>query len=88
MSAVPLVRYSEPFLKWTREYFQQMDVRTRKFITMHKALYPSYDIDRQYVSWKGGRGLARIEDSVDTTTQWLHKKAPKKTVYSDQKQCR
>ena len=28
--AVALVRYSGPFLKWTREELQQMDKRTRK----------------------------------------------------------
>ena len=33
--AVPLVRYSEPFLKWTRDELKQMDQRTRKLITMH-----------------------------------------------------
>ena len=32
--AVPHVRYSEPFLKWTREEFKQMYQRTRKLITM------------------------------------------------------
>ena len=35
--AVPLVRYSGPFLKWTREELKQMDQRTRKLMTMHKA---------------------------------------------------
>ena len=35
--AVPLVRYSGPFLKWTREELRQMDQRTRKLMTMHKA---------------------------------------------------
>ena len=34
--AVPLVRYSGPFLKWTREELKQMDQRTRKLMTMHK----------------------------------------------------
>ena len=33
----PLVRYSESFLKWTREELQQMDQRIRKHMTMHKA---------------------------------------------------
>ena len=32
---VPLVRYSGPFLKWTRNELQQMDQRTRKLMTMH-----------------------------------------------------
>ena len=35
--AVLLVRYSGPFLKWTRDELKQMDQRTRKLMTMHKA---------------------------------------------------
>ena len=68
--AVPLVRYSGPFLKWTRDELKQMDQRTRKLMTMHKALHPRDDVDRLYVSRKeGGRGLASIEDSVDASIQ-------------------
>ena len=41
-------------------------------MTMHKALHPRDDVDRQYVSRKeGGRGLAIIEDSVDASIQRL-----------------
>ena len=70
--AVPLVRYSGPFLKWTKDELKQMDQRTRKLMTMHKALHPRDDVDRLYVSRKeGGRGLASIEDSVDTSIQRL-----------------
>ena len=67
--AVPLVRYSGPFLKWTREELKQMDQRTRKLMTMHKALHPRDDVDRLYVSKKqGGRGLARtIRVDTDNT---------------------
>ena len=69
---VPLIRYSGPFLKWTREELKQMDQRTRKLITMHKALHPTDDVDRLYVSRKeGGRGLASIEDSVGASIQRL-----------------
>ena len=39
---------------------------------MHKALHPRDDVDRLYVSRKdGGRGLASIEDSVDTSIRRL-----------------
>ena len=38
--AVLLVRYSGPFLKWTRDELKQMDQRTRKLMTMPKALHP------------------------------------------------
>ena len=69
---VPLVRYSGPFLKWTRDELKQMDQRTRKVMTMHKALHPRDDVDRLYVSRKeGGRVLASIEDSVDESIQRL-----------------
>ena len=69
---VPQVRYSGPFLKWTRDELKQMDQRTRKLMTMHKALHPRDDVDRLYVSRKeGGRGLGSIEDTVDASIQQL-----------------
>ena len=41
-------------------------------MTMHKALHPRDDVDRLYVSRKEGeRGLASIEDSVDTSIHRL-----------------
>ena len=48
-----------------------MDQRTRKLMTMHTALHPRDDIDRLYISRKGGKGLASIEDSVDASIQRL-----------------
>ena len=49
-----------------------MDQRTRKLMTMHKALHSRDDVDRLYVSRKeGGRGLASIEDTVDASIQRL-----------------
>ena len=68
--AAPLVRYSGPFLKWTRE-LKQMDQRTRKLMTMHMSLHPRDDIDRLYVSRREGRGFASIEDSVNASIQRL-----------------
>ena len=70
--AEPLVRYSAPFLKWTRDEFKQMDQRTRKLMTMHKALHPRDDVNRLYGSRnEGGRGLVSIDDSVDASIQRL-----------------
>ena len=47
-----------------------MDQRTRKLMTMYKALHPRDDVDRLYVSRKkGGRELDSIEDSVDASMQ-------------------
>ena len=65
-----LVRYSGPFLKWTKE--EQMDQRTRKLMTMHKALHPRDDVDRLYVPREeAGRGLSSIENNVDASIQRL-----------------
>ena len=51
---------------------KQMDQRTRKLMTMHKALHSRDDRDRLYMSRKeGGTGLASIEDSVDSLIQRL-----------------
>ena len=75
--AVPLVRYSWPFLNWTREELKQIKQRTRKLMSKHKALHPRDVVDRLYVSRKErgrkewGRGLASIEDSIDISIQWL-----------------
>ena len=43
---VPLVRYSGPFLKWTRDELKQMGQIKRKVMTLHKALHPRDDVDR------------------------------------------
>ena len=70
--AVVHVRYSGPFLKWTREELKQMNQRTRKLMTVHKTLHSWDDVDRLYVSRKEeGRRLASIKDSVDVSRQWL-----------------
>ena len=48
-----------------------MNQRTRKLMTMHKALHPWDDLDRLYVSRKEGRRLASLEDSIDASIQGL-----------------
>ena len=48
-----------------------MNQRTRKPMTMPKALHPRDDVDRLYVPRKGRRELISIENSVDASIQWL-----------------
>ena len=49
-----------------------MDQRTRKLLTMHKALHPRDNVDGLYISrWESGRGLASTEDSMDASIQRL-----------------
>ena len=51
---------------------KQMDQRTRKLMTMHKALHLRDDVDRLYESIKeGGIRLASTEDSIDALIQRL-----------------
>ena len=86
--AVPLVRYSGPFFKWTREELQQMDLCTRKLVTTHKAFHPRDDIDRLYASRiGGGRGLASFQNNIVTSIQ-RQLDYRKKTDISLQKQYR
>ena len=49
-------------MKWTREERKQINQRTRKLMTMHKALHPRDDVDRLYVSRKEG---GRLEDYIE-----------------------
>ena len=70
--AIALVRYSGPFLNWTREDLKQMDQRTRKLMAKQKALHHRDDVNRLYVpSKEGGRGLTSIEDCLDASIQRL-----------------
>ena len=79
--AVPLVRYSGPFLKWTRDELKQMDQITRKLITMHEALHPRDDVDRLYVSRKeGGRDLPALKTTL------THRYNDSKTIYNNTKE--
>ena len=63
--AVSLLRYSAAFLDWTGAELDQMDRRTRKLMTMHRALNPKSEVARIYLSRKeGGRGLISVEDTI------------------------
>ena len=44
--AISLLGYSAVFLGWTGAELEQMDRRTRKLMTMHRALNPNSDVAR------------------------------------------
>ena len=79
--AVPLLRYSGLFLKWPKDEHKQMDQRTRKLMTMHKATLRYYTYQE-----KSGE-----EDLLASKTAFkhrrLHRKTRTRTDYSHQKQC-
>ena len=64
---VSLVRYSRPFLKWTREEIRQIDQRTSKLM-IHKVLHPREDIDRLYMCQE----KKELEDSPSLKMASIH----------------
>ena len=69
--AVTLRRYSGLFLKCSREELQQNDPKTRKLMTIHKALHSRNYVNRLLMSRKRGRGRTTIQDIVDASIQRL-----------------
>ena len=51
---VSMLRYGAGILKWNKNELQEMDRKTRKFMTMNKELHPRSDVARLYVSRKNG----------------------------------
>ena len=63
--AVSIFRYSAGIIDWTKQELQNIDRKTRKVMTVYKALHPKADVDKLYVHRKdGGRGLMSIEDTI------------------------
>ena len=72
--AVSLLRYSAPFVNWTRSELKEMDRMTRKMMTMNRALHPKDSECRLNLPRKeGGRGLIGVEDCVDLAVRSLRK---------------
>ena len=65
--AVPVVTLTIGILKWTKKEINDLDIATRKIITMTGVFHQASDRDRLYVERKkGGRGLRSIEDMYET----------------------
>ena len=63
--AVSILMYGSGILKWNKNEPQEMDRKTRKFMTMNKEFHPRSGVARLYVSRKNsGRGLIGCENSV------------------------
>ena len=64
--AIALVIPTIGILKWTKKEISDLDVITRKIITMTGSFHRAGDTDRLYAHRsKGGRGLRSIEDLYD-----------------------
>ena len=63
--AVAAVRYTAGIVDWTVDELKIMDRKTRKLMTMNRALHPKADVDRLYLPREeGGRGMVSVEECV------------------------
>lgn len=64
--AVSSFRYSAGVVDWTKAELREVDAKTRKLLTMHKAHHPRASVARLYLSREdGGRGLKSIEEAIE-----------------------
>ena len=59
------MRYVAGVLEWRFDELKELDRKTRKLLTMHKGLHPKSELDRLYISRKGGgRGPVSCESKI------------------------
>ena len=62
---VSVLHYTAGIIEWTKKELKEMDIKTRKILTMAGAFHMRGDVDRLYIQRKnGGRGLISVEDCV------------------------
>ena len=67
---MPTVRYSAGIIEWTK--VKEMDLKTRKIITMYGGIHPRSNIECLYLPRsEGGRGLVNIEECVNDEREKL-----------------
>ena len=70
--AVPVVRYSGGVVDWTKEELENIDRKTRKLMTINKALHPRARVARLYLPREvGGRGMKSVENCINTERRTL-----------------
>ena len=63
---VPIITPTVGILDWTKKEIEDLDIVTRKTITMTGGLHPASDVNRLYADRKkGGRGLRNTEDMYE-----------------------
>ena len=70
--ALNILNFGAGILKRNKNELQEMDIKTKKFMTMNKKLHPRSDNAWVYVSWEnGGRGFIGCENSVKSEENGL-----------------
>jgi hypothetical protein len=71
--AVPVIRYTAGIVDWTQNELDDLDRKTRKAMTINRALHPQSDVDRLYLPRKeGGRGLLQVKQTVEEEKRALN----------------
>ena len=61
--AVPVITPTVGIIDWTIEDIKNLDIKTRKILTMTGNFHPNSDVDKLYITRsKGGRGLKSIKN--------------------------
>ena len=64
--AVGIIRYGTGVLEWTKEELKNIDIKTRKLMTMHGSLHSRGNVGRLYLAREErGRGLISCEEYVN-----------------------
>ena len=64
---VPVITPTIGILDWTIQEIRDIDIKTRKILSMNASFHPNSDIDRLYIQRKnGGRGLRSIETMYES----------------------
>ena len=70
--AVSVIRYSAGILDWRVQELKDIDIKTRKILTMNGIFHKKGNVDRLYLGRdKGGRGLISVEDCIRMEEQNL-----------------
>ena len=75
--AIPVVTYGFGVIDWPNYKINDIDVRTRKILTLHKVIYRNNCLDRLYLPRsEGGLGLTEVNQSFKSSmvalSQYLH----------------
>ena len=63
--AVSVMRYGVGILKWNTYNLKTLDIRNKKFMTMHGMLHLKKDVDRVHLNREmGGKGLISCEGCI------------------------
>ena len=60
--ALPTITATVGILEWSIKEINDIDIKTRKILTMTGSLHPNSDVDKLYINRKeGGRGLKSVQ---------------------------